>query len=402
MWERAHPLTKIYSQQDRARFAVGVAMPETRLSAAHGVLKRTATSVFGLRGKPEAPKAEEDKGPQRRHLPAQAGSMDDRRDASALSRLESESKEAVIEAGLWRYHRLIPPHEDSVRYSRFKKLLEYFLYYTSFWLPVRVAFFSSLHSAPWMIVDGISYAIDITFWVDIGLTFRTAFYEQNELITDWKTIGSRYLEFWFWLDALANFPWDLVTGVYQARQRRHHRVPDGCPAASISGSSVSLQSAHLRARACVLHLPQMRIIRLFRALRLRKQQRGATGATGVVVRLMSVLVRTCHLTAWPPRPRHTYRTSRDSHVCVSARELSSSSSSFATGSRACGFGSERWTSTCSRPLGTAGSSAIERTPRAPGCQQRRSTARQPQPRSQPSQATSLQSATTLATTKCEC
>ena len=71
-------------------------------------------------------------GPQRRHLPAQAGSMKDRRDADALARLEAESVESVIEEGLWKHHRLLPPVEHSPRYQTFHALLRVLLYYNSF------------------------------------------------------------------------------------------------------------------------------------------------------------------------------------------------------------------------------------------------------------------------------
>ena len=159
--------------------------------------------------------------PQRRHLPAQAGTRNDRRDAAALARLESESAEQVIEAGLWKYHRLIPAPQDSPRYARFQQMLEVFLYYTSFWLPLRVAFFAELHTPAWIAVDAADVTIDICFWLDIILTLRTAFYDHNnELNTDACIIVKRYLECWFWVDAAANFPWDCVTGIFEARHPR--------------------------------------------------------------------------------------------------------------------------------------------------------------------------------------
>ena len=184
-------------------------------------LKRTNTlgsAVFYTltRSKKAAPKPLVDLGPQRRHLPAQAGSKSDRRDAGSLARLESESAETVIEAGLWRYHRLIPPPEDSKRYFRFQLMLEYYLQYTAFWMPLRVAFFSHLNSMPWIVIDSVSYFVDLCFWVDIGLVFRTAFYDHdNELVTDWNVIWQRYLEKWFWIDSVASFPWELVTGIFE-------------------------------------------------------------------------------------------------------------------------------------------------------------------------------------------
>ena len=86
--------------------------------------------------------------PQHRFLPAQAGSFKDRRDANSLDALESVSVEAVIEASLWRYHRLLPVPSDSKRYTMLEKLMRNCLLYTSFWLPMRISFFGQLPCAP--------------------------------------------------------------------------------------------------------------------------------------------------------------------------------------------------------------------------------------------------------------
>ena len=211
---------------------------------------QAAAAFFGGGGKEYVEKETIDLGSQRRFLPVQAGSKADRSDADALSRLETESAEHVIEAGLWKYHRLIPPPQDSPRYYRFQLMLEYLLIYTSFWMPLRVAFFGHLHSPGWVAVDVISYMIDVCFWSDILLTLRTAYYDHNsELVTDANAIVYRYLQFWFWVDTIATFPWDLATGIFD-----------------------------------------LKIIRLARALRLFKKSRKAYGAS-VVVALLRIIVR---------------------------------------------------------------------------------------------------------------
>ena len=168
-----------------------------------------AKSLLGMKQN-VAFEEERTRGPQRRHLPAQAGSFDDRRDAGALSRLETESAEHVIEEGLWKYHRLLPPSEDSPRMRRYESMLRIFLYYTSIWMPLRISFFGSLAGPAWQVMDGIDIAIDVCFWVDIAMTLRKCYYHKNELVFDWEQIVRRYLRFWFWVDVTANFPWELV------------------------------------------------------------------------------------------------------------------------------------------------------------------------------------------------
>ena len=163
--------------------------------------------------------------PVRRHLPAQCGSMVDRRDADALLRLESESVEHVIEEGLWKNHRLMPPVEASCRRQQFHSVLIYLLYYTCVWTPVRISFLfnseidegrASTTRIGWRLLDYFDIVIDVCFALDVVLNFRTAYYnEHKELITDWKTIVKRYMAFWFWVETLATIPWDAVTTVFQ-------------------------------------------------------------------------------------------------------------------------------------------------------------------------------------------
>ena len=160
------------------------------------------------------------KAPVRRHLPVQAGSFADRRDADALTRLETESAAQVIEAGLWKYHRLLPPMEDSITRQRFHWLLTMMLYYTCLWMPMRTTFFAELRTGTaWRIIDSIDVGIDCCFWLDVALNMRTAYKDEgnDELVTDWRKIVRRYMAFWFWIEALATVPWDLLSGIFQVR-----------------------------------------------------------------------------------------------------------------------------------------------------------------------------------------
>ena len=48
------------------------------------------------------------------------------------------------------------------------------------------------------------------FLFDIVLNFNTGFYYKGTLVVSRKAIALNYLKFWFWMDLLASFPYELV------------------------------------------------------------------------------------------------------------------------------------------------------------------------------------------------
>jgi hypothetical protein len=48
------------------------------------------------------------------------------------------------------------------------------------------------------------------FFTDILLNFTTAYYENGIQVTDRKKIILKYLSFWFWIDLVSTFPYDLL------------------------------------------------------------------------------------------------------------------------------------------------------------------------------------------------
>lgn len=56
------------------------------------------------------------------------------------------------------------------------------------------------------------YFVDCCFGVDILLCFRTAYFEDIILVSDWRKIGKKYTKFWFWLDFLSTFPFEEAFG----------------------------------------------------------------------------------------------------------------------------------------------------------------------------------------------
>ena len=159
----------------------------------------------------------------RRHLPAQAGSMIDRRDAGALKNREAETGEEAIIAGLWKYHRLLPPIQNDPQRQRFHRMLILALYYSFIWIPMRITFFRDMprDQPAWMAIDTVDVVIDVCFLIDVGLSFRTAFYDEDQnIITDWRVIVRQYLEFWFWIEAFSALQWDIIFGIIELRAVR--------------------------------------------------------------------------------------------------------------------------------------------------------------------------------------
>lgn len=80
------------------------------------------------------------------------------------------------------------------------------------------------------------------FAADMLLSFRTAFYERGELVTEKAQIRRHYLKTWFALDLLSLFPLDLISG----------QIP-----ISIHGHTIDLA-------------PALRLVRLVRLLHLKE------------------------------------------------------------------------------------------------------------------------------------
>eukprot|EP01052_Picozoa_sp_SAG31_P014893 SAG31_NODE_941_length_10868_cov_9.232241_2_plen_701_part_00 len=76
--------------------------------------------------------------------------------------------------------------------------------YSSTWEPYKAAYLDSKMS--WW-----EWMLDLVYWVDIVMTFFTAYLDNGyELVKKKKLIARRYFKFWFWLDILATFPWDVA------------------------------------------------------------------------------------------------------------------------------------------------------------------------------------------------
>lgn len=80
--------------------------------------------------------------------------------------------------------------------------------YVAIVLPYRLAF--SLEESKANRI--ISYMIDISFFIDMILTFFTSYFDEINLkeVVNHKDIALKYLKSWFILDVLSIFPFELV------------------------------------------------------------------------------------------------------------------------------------------------------------------------------------------------
>merc|ERR1719359_2730100 len=72
----------------------------------------------------------------------------------------------------------------------------------------------------------IDQALEVFFWVDMAQSFRTGFEHGGHVIRNFKAIAKHYLQLWFWVDLLANFPWEAVASsiITNKKQRKSFKA----------------------------------------------------------------------------------------------------------------------------------------------------------------------------------
>jgi len=81
------------------------------------------------------------------------------------------------------------------------------LFFSCLVTPYRIVFVP-VDSPAW---KGINLAIDGLFFIDILITFNTAYFDdQHKLIENRKMITCTYLKTWFLIDSLAIVPFDII------------------------------------------------------------------------------------------------------------------------------------------------------------------------------------------------
>ena len=91
-----------------------------------------------------------------------------------------------------------------------QELLAWLIVWNSIFIPLELSFDEALGGFL-TVLDVFDACIDAFFWLDIALTFRTAYQvpETKVLVSDTRSIARHYFEGWFLIDVLATFPWDV-------------------------------------------------------------------------------------------------------------------------------------------------------------------------------------------------
>ena len=91
---------------------------------------------------------------------------------------------------------------------RFDIYILFIMLFTAIVVPWRLAFHSE-DSIPWIIINAI---IDLSFLIDIVLTFFTAYFDEKQLkmITNRGDIAKTYLCSWFIVDIISIFPFEVI------------------------------------------------------------------------------------------------------------------------------------------------------------------------------------------------
>ena len=82
------------------------------------------------------------------------------------------------------------------------------IFYVATVVPYRLAV-EAKDTKKWKI---FSYILDISFAIDIVLTFFACYYDEENscLVDDRKTIALKYISFWFWIDLFSIIPIEMI------------------------------------------------------------------------------------------------------------------------------------------------------------------------------------------------
>ena len=128
------------------------------------------------------------------------------RKARSAAEEDDADVEREIARRLWSNHRLLPPTNRF--HDRIRLVMYLLMLYVCFYVPMQVAF--EIDYPVWQLA--IDYVIDLLFIVDMFFMFRTTFYNSDqELVLDKKEIAQSYMDTRFYIDLLANIPWELCT-----------------------------------------------------------------------------------------------------------------------------------------------------------------------------------------------
>jgi hypothetical protein len=125
----------------------------------------------------------------------------------------------------------IPPFmilQEDPRKTRWDLLLAFLIFYSVITIPFRLAFMvdaEGYYGEHDEVALGIDIVIDIFFFLDICLSFRTCFInDDSALVTDWKKIAIVYLKGWFLIDFVSTVPIDRLASLSSSADSDSLRV----------------------------------------------------------------------------------------------------------------------------------------------------------------------------------
>ena len=147
---------------------------------------------------------------------------------------------------------LYPDKPRKASWDRFVMLL---VVYCSVMAPVRVCFDAVAAGFIWK----IEALISILLFVDVVLSFRTAYLEGGKYVVDPGSIARRYLSGWFWIDAPSSVPVEILEWLLTLWQALFNGTASSYTGDAASGVPIGEEGSELR---------MLRLFRLARLLRL--------------------------------------------------------------------------------------------------------------------------------------
>jgi len=127
--------------------------------------------------------------------------------------------------------------------------------------PFELVFLDADRLPPFL--TAFTHAITAFFFLDIVLNFSTGYIEDNKTVMQRCAIARNYLKLWFWLDALATIPFDLILE---------------------SASSMNGMVRMAKAPKVLKTLRYLRMVETMRLLRMSRQARRRRHANAFLVR----------------------------------------------------------------------------------------------------------------------
>ncbi|KDO33653.1 hypothetical protein SPRG_19268 [Saprolegnia parasitica CBS 223.65] len=137
------------------------------------------------------------------------------------------------------------------------------------------------------------YTVDVLFGIDMLLTFRTAYVDEDgQIEATPRRIATRYLRWWFWIDFVSTFPFALIADTATSTGASSGNGT----LSAVGGSTQSYYNLKL--------IRLVRLTRLLKLMRLLKLNRSVTSIENMldlnpaVLSLVKLLIQVCFIAHW--------------------------------------------------------------------------------------------------------